>query len=148
MAKRKHSITFTQPSLTQQHQKEEVDINNIMARYIKTGVIDHVNKYQGQYTENRETDYHSALNLINRANSMFLDLPSQVREKFKNDPGAFLDFVENPDNHEKLREMGLTNSQPKTITDNEVSPSPTPSPVGQQANTPSETAPASPASAD
>lgn len=148
MENRKHSITFTQPTRAQQHQKDEVDINQIMARYVKTGVIDHVAQYKGQYTENRETDYHSAMNLITRADQMFLDLPSQVREKFSNDPGKFLEFVENPDNHSKLTEMGLTTSQPITKPDTEVSPSPTPSPVGQQANTPSESAPASPATAD
>ena len=50
--KRPYSITFTQPTLAQQHSKDEVDINLIMARYIKTGVLDHVAKYQPQYSEN------------------------------------------------------------------------------------------------
>jgi len=142
---RKHSKTFTQPTLTQQHSKDEVDINNIMARYVKTGVIDHVNKFQGQYTENRETDFHTAQNIISRANSMFLELPSQVREKFHNDPGAFVEFVENPDNHDKLYEMGVANSKPKSPTsDNNTTPPASP-PV--QPNEPESTPPAPAAAA-
>ena len=71
---RRFSITFTQPSLTQQHSKDETDINKIMARYIKTGVIDHVAKYQPQYTENSEVDYHNSLNIILKADEMFSEL--------------------------------------------------------------------------
>lgn len=106
---RSYGITFTQPTLTQQHSKDEVDINKIMARYIKTGVIDHVAKYQPQYTDNSETDYHSSMNIVIKADAMFSELPSTVRKQFNNDPASFLAFVNDEANHSKLAEMGLTN---------------------------------------
>lgn len=121
---RPHSKTFTQPTLAQQHSKDEVDINNIMARYIKTGVIDHVARYQPQYTENTMQDYHESLNIIHKANAMFSDLPSAVRKQFDNDPAKFMDFVHNPDNHSKLREMGLTETPMSPPSDNPEQPSP------------------------
>lgn len=114
MQKRKYSMRFTQPSLTQQHSKDEVDINLIMARYIKTGVIDHVAKYQPQYTENSQQDYHQSMNIILKSNEMFAELPSSVRKQFSNDPAAFLDFVNDESNHDKLQDMGLTNTPPNT----------------------------------
>lgn len=115
---RPHSITFTQPTLTQQHSKDEVDINKIMARYIKTGVIDHVAKYQGQYTDNNETDYHTSQNILIKADAMFAELPATVRKNFDNDPASFLQFVSNEENHSKLQEMGLTNTPPSPLSDN------------------------------
>ena len=139
---RKHAIKFTQPSLTQQHSKDQVDINNIMARYIKTGVLDHVAKYQPQYRDNNATDYQESMNIVIKADEMFSELPAQARKHFDNDPAAFLDFVQDPANHDKLHELGLTENpplvpQPKT-TETKNSP---PSPV-QKTETKSETAPA------
>lgn len=107
----KFAIKFTQPTLAQQHTKDAVDINQIMARYIKTGVLDHVTKYQPQYTDNTMQDYQQSQNIIIKADLMFSELPSQVRKNFGNDPAAFLDFVSNEANHDKLAEMGLTQPQ-------------------------------------
>lgn len=136
---------FTQPTLAQQHSKDEVDINNIMKRYRKTGIIDHVAKHQGNYGENDGIDYHQSMNIIRRADEMFLELPSQVRKEFGNNPAEFLDFVDNPANIEKLREMGLTNT-PITPTSTTSESPPDPS-VDQPTKTPSDPAPASPESA-
>lgn len=112
----KYAIKFTQPTLAQQHSKEEVDINNIMKRYIKTGVIDHVTKYKPQYTENTMQDYQTSQNIIIKADNMFQELPSQVRKQFDNDPGRFLEFVSDEKNHDKLAEMGLNNAPPAERT--------------------------------
>ena len=109
---RPHAIKFTQPSMAQQHMKDEVDVNKIMERYTRTGVIDHVNKYSGQYTECRDISYHDAMNEIIKADDMFMELPSKVRKQFGNDPGKFLDFVSDPDNHDKIYEYGLADRPP------------------------------------
>ncbi len=104
---RTHAIKFTQPTMTQQHSKDETDINKIMARYIKTGVIDHVAKYQPQYLDNNDLDYHQSQNIIIKADAMFAELPSSVRRKFLNNPAEFLKFVSDEKNHEKLADLGL-----------------------------------------
>lgn len=139
---RKHAIKFTQPTLTQQHSKDEVDINNIMARYIKTGVIDHVAKYSPQYTENTSTDYHQAMNIVLKADTMFGELPSTVRKQFDNNPAEFLTFVNDEKNHDKLAEMGLTNKSTMSPTGDNPPPQPPVQPT-QVTPTPTEPAPAS-----
>lgn len=123
MEKRKHSIIFTQPTLTQQHSKDQVDINNIMKRYIKTGVLDHVAKYQPQYRDNNATDYQESMNIVIKADEMFSELPAQARKHFNNDPAAFLDYVQNPANHDTLHELGLTD--PPAPTQHPVKPTET-----------------------
>lgn len=104
---RKHAIVFTQPSMTQQHQKDEVDVNNIMRRYVKTGVIDHVNRNQPFYGDVPAHTYHEAIEQVRKADEMFLELPSAVRKFFDNDPAQFLAFVQDPANKEDLYTMGL-----------------------------------------
>ena len=43
-------VTVLDPvSMTKQSFADECDINNIMKRYIKDGVVNHLNTYQGNY---------------------------------------------------------------------------------------------------
>jgi len=105
--KRKYGITFTDPTRAQQQFREECNINSIMKRYQKTGVIDHINKYEGQYGEISPMSFHEAQNTIATANSMFEELPSSARKQFKNDPAIFLEYVQDPANADSLRDMGL-----------------------------------------
>lgn len=107
---RPHAITFENEHLTQQHQKDEVDINNIMARYVKTGVVDHINQNEGHYGDISPLSYHESMNIIENANTMFADLPAQARKNFDNDPQKFLEYVQNPANSENLTEMALNST--------------------------------------
>ena len=56
--------------------------------------------------------YHEAMNEIIKADDMFMELPSKVRKRFGNDPAQFLEFVSDPDNHDKIYEYGLGNRPP------------------------------------
>lgn len=101
------------PSKTQQHFKRECDINHLMAKYQKTGVIDHLNQYQGDYSDLTDVpDYQTALLKVQSAQTAFDSLPSSIRSKFQNDPAQFLDFVSNPDNIDEMIELGLASKQP------------------------------------
>jgi len=105
----KCELKFTKKDgMTKQSHKKECDINQIMAKYQKTGVIDHVNKHSDQYGFATSNDLHVSLNLIKTANEMFDELPSQARKKFQNDPAQFLDFVQDPKNEEHFFELGLS----------------------------------------
>lgn len=98
------------PSMTHQSFKEECDINRIMKKWEKTGIIEHRNTFEGNYADftTVPTDYHTAMNSILAAEEMFMTLPAAVRKKFHNDPGEFLDFADNPENLQEMQEMGLT----------------------------------------
>lgn len=100
------SKTFTQPSLAKQSFKDECDINTIMKRYERTGMIEHINKHRGDYTDATGVeDYHTSLNQVLAAQEAFASLPSRVRSNFNNDPGQFMTFVENPENRDNLHEL-------------------------------------------
>lgn len=95
-------------SLTIQSSAEECDINSIMSRYAKTGVIEHENRFQGEYGDFLSVnDYHSAMNQVLAANEAFASLPSGIRANFNNSPAEFLAFTQNPDNKDSMIDMGL-----------------------------------------
>jgi len=119
-------ITFTKPSRTKQSFRDEVDINQVIARYHKTGILPQNNTHEltfGDYSN--PIDFHEAQNKIMRANDLFYALPSHIRREFNDSPGDFLNFAQNPDNQDAMVEMGLL-------------PSPLPSestePTGDQAD--------------
>jgi len=108
--KKKHEgFQFIQPSLTKQSFTEECNINNIMAKYQKTGALDHVNKHQPSYGYASSNTFQESLEIVKRGQEMFNDLPSSIRNKFGNKPAEFLEFVQNPENLKEMQEMGLAN---------------------------------------
>lgn len=95
------------PSRTKQSFRDECNINRIMAKYEKTGLASWVSANEGRYGDFAAFDFHEAQNFIADANSMFQGLPAEVRYQFDNDPGKFLNFVEDPSNEAKMISMGL-----------------------------------------
>lgn len=105
------------PSLTKQSFKDECDINRIMSKWEKTGVIDHVRQIQGQYGDFTDVkDYRSALDAVIQAQDAFDGFPAELRARFSNDPALFLDFVQDPSNMEEMIKLGLAEA-PKVNQD-------------------------------
>lgn len=94
---------------TQQSFAESCNINTILARYQKTGVIDHVAKHGPEYGFVDGTDFTTQMQTIAKATSMFEELPSEARKHFNHDPAQFLDYVHDMDDEkfEQLAELGL-----------------------------------------
>lgn len=92
---------------TQQQFKEDADINVIVRRFGVTGqaVVTPKIPLQAEFAE--VVDFHTAANLMRRASEEFMRLPSELRTRFGNDPGALVDFVSNGDNREEAIRLGL-----------------------------------------
>lgn len=105
------SLEFPDDSpYTKQEFAAECDINTIMSKYMYTGEIPNLNERAPQYldcSDNPAYDYATAQNIIAQANTLFNELPSTIRNRFKNDPAAFLEFCSNEKNRDDLSEMGL-----------------------------------------
>lgn len=85
----------------------EADINEIVRRFGITGQLPDP-RPGGAYGDFSEvTDFQSALNALLEAQEAFDALPSQLRERFSNDPAKFLEFVQDDDNYEEARKLGL-----------------------------------------
>ena len=116
---------FNLPSRAKQSFRDECDINTIMSKYEKTGLIDHNARYRGQYADvTGALELQDALQVVEDANDAFDSLTAKIRKRFDNDPGQFLAFATNPDNKEALGEMGLMAPvEPRTVP---VAPDPLP----------------------
>lgn len=99
-------------SKVQQHQAEETDINYIVKRFLKTGVLPQT-RADGVYGDFSEVpDFSTAQLVIREGKEAFDALPAQVRKRFNNDPAAFVEFATNPENESELRKMGLLDPKP------------------------------------
>jgi len=102
------ALTFPENSRwTKQSFKDECDVNTIMNRYLATGEMPVINQQAPQYLDVTAIDYQEAMEFVAGAQSLFNELPSQVRNRFQNDPAAFLDFCGNEKNRPEMAEMGL-----------------------------------------
>jgi len=94
--------------LVKQSFKDEVDINNILDKYSRTGVLPETRSAIGQYLDlTNLPDYQTALNTVIQADEMFDELPAQVRDRFKNDPINLIEFMKNDENYEEAVALGL-----------------------------------------
>lgn len=101
-------IIFPENTMAKQSFQAECDINTIMQKYQKTGLIDHVQKFQGSYGDfTSVADYQLSLNQVLDAQRAFDDLPSSIRARFNNNPGSMLAFLEDPANQEESVRLGL-----------------------------------------
>lgn len=92
--------------------KDECDINNIMRKFQRTGMLDWINTYDGEFADVTGITFEASMNTILKAQEMFDDLPSTVRDRFANNPALFFDFVHDPKNLDELRNLGLAKPAP------------------------------------
>jgi len=105
---RQFSFTPSGESRTQQQFKQECDVNHILAKYKKTGMISHLNKHQGQFGDfSNLEDYQTSLIKLQTAQESFNALPSELRSKFQNDPAQLIAFLSDPKNKEEAKKYNL-----------------------------------------
>lgn len=96
-------------SLTNQADMDSADINKIMSRFEKTGLLgDGLTARQpiyGDFTEVK--DYHQMLIAVKNVERAFNTLTANVRNRFDNDPQKLINFLEDPKNNAEAVELGL-----------------------------------------
>lgn len=99
-------------------EQDASDINVIMRRWRADGVVP-VTGASPRYGDfSAGLDYHEGLMAIEAAQRDFMLLNSDVRKRVNNDPGQFLDLVEEPEGLKELLALGLDPGQaPGAVTD-------------------------------
>ena len=100
------------PSLAQQHMKDECDINVMVERFGVTGQLPQTTIQPSYGDFSGVSDYHTALNAIKAADTAFMGLPAQLRAKFDHDPNALLQFLQNEQNRDEAIMLGLIDGEP------------------------------------
>lgn len=106
-------IVFTEPSMTDQSQFQESDINYIVKKYAdgRTGITTLDLGADAGVLQYGDTllpgDYETALDLINAVNEEFYELPSQIRAEFNHNPKELIDALSDPRQKSRLESLGL-----------------------------------------
>lgn len=106
-ASNESGLACEEPSLAQQHYKDECDINTILERFSITGLLPDspLSPRYGDFSG--IGDYHTALNRVIAAQDEFEALPAQIRARFDNDPAQLIEFLQNENNRSEAEELGL-----------------------------------------
>jgi len=95
-------------SRTHQSFKDECDINNILNRYARTGVLPQMIKSNPRYGDFATVQsYQDACNVVLLAQEQFNALDANVRDRFNNDPSKFLAFCSDEKNKAEMISLGL-----------------------------------------
>lgn len=122
-------------SKTKQDDVEACNINNIMKKYQRDGLVTHLSKFAPSYGNASQVEYLEAFELLNTADSVFDTLPSTVRARFENDPALWLGAIEDAGSPEALKAI-LSGEEAQ---DSPVEPTPAPQPEPEPSGDPEPT---------
>lgn len=96
-----------EPTRTDQTQKEQCDIKNIMKKYNNN--LNAVKPLErGTYADLTQLPtYQQSLHILRDAQNSFDSLPSNIRKRFSNDPQEMISFLADPNNNEEAHKLGL-----------------------------------------
>jgi len=119
------SIDFSKsPSRTKQSFRDAADINSIVAKARKTGILGDptsIGSRKAVFGDfSSSGDFMAVQNRLVAVRNAFDELPSDVRLKFNNDPASLIDFMADSRNDAEAIKLGL---KPKPA------PAPDPAPV-------------------
>lgn len=97
---------FSKPSLTDQSFRIRTDVNCIMARVRKGAPLPTGKELMvGDFSN--APDLHEILQKTNKVKESFMRLPPEVRNRFRNDPQRFIDYMSDEKNHDEQIKLGL-----------------------------------------
>lgn len=101
---------------TQQAFKDEADINFLMKRFEKTGILPQGRQNAPVYVDATQFDFTDAQNRVAEVRGVFSQLDARTRARFENDPARMLDFLSDPANNAEAIKMGLM-AKPAEVRD-------------------------------
>lgn len=108
------TLKFIKPGRTRQEFKDECDLNQIMKRFTKHGVLPGNMKNSPQYLDVANLpDLQTSLHIMQEAQNAFMRLPAEVRKNFDHDAVQFATFAAKAENIDKLREWKLAPPLPE-----------------------------------
>ncbi len=123
--KQRVQTVFSGVTKVEQCHRDSCNINSIMSRYHKTGLLPGRGApgFYGDFTN--VLSYQDSCDKIMESNVRFMSLPAEVRKEFDNSPAKLLAFLENDDNRDKAIELGIL-SKPEPSVDPDPKPEPEP----------------------
>lgn len=93
--------------------KDECDINVLMRRYEKTGVLPLGRGQAPVYVDASVIDFQASMDRVAQVRGVFSLLDARTRARFENNPEFMLEFLADPANKEEAVKLGLLPPDPK-----------------------------------
>jgi len=100
----------TEPSKTQKHLRDMVNVNSIMRKHSMDSLPD-IPSVVADFSN--LGDYHEMMNAVKKAQASFNQLPSVIRNRFSENPQELIDFVSDNKNYDEAAKLGLV--KPKHV---------------------------------
>lgn len=100
------------PSMTKQQFAEEADINTLVKRFNLTGQLPQDHRMPTYADFEGILTFQDAMNAVVEAQEAFYELPADLRSRFGNDPGQYVDFCSNEKNRDEAIKLGILKPVP------------------------------------
>lgn len=97
-------------SRVQKQFQKEADINNIIKKYAKTGLLCNpldINGRKPMFGDFSSYDFANMQSVVSSVNNQFSNLPLAIRKRFEYNPVSLIEFLANPANLEESVKLGL-----------------------------------------
>lgn len=136
------SIDTGSDTPVEQSHRDQCDVNEIIRRFKRNGLLDHQNHRQPMYGDfTAASSLQESIELVTAAQDDFDSIPAKVRAAALNSPVQFLEMLSTPEGVAILEKAGLEVSE-------EGSPTPHVPPVAEPAPSDPSTPPTPPPPAD
>lgn len=110
-------VVFKKQSMTEQSHKNEYDINRLISRATKTGVLATADQIRSVYFGDFSGVDQALENhlKLKEAEEHFMSLPSAVRDYFANDPKRLLKALSDSSQLGKLVDLGLVKAPVSSV---------------------------------
>lgn len=99
--------------MTVQADRDEADINKIVARFQKSGQLPPTLRGEPFYGDVSEFgDLQDSLIRIQEADALFMSFPAHIRERFQNDKVKFVQFMSDERNYDEAVKLGIVQAKP------------------------------------
>lgn len=96
---------------TEQNHKKECDVNLILKKYDKTGLVTHIQQFEAEFGDYTGLDFRNMLDTVRHAQADFDQLPSEIKKRFNHDPGELLAFIDDDNNYEEAIKLGIISQE-------------------------------------
>jgi phage internal scaffolding protein len=102
-------------SKTDQSYKKSTDINILISKYKKTGIIPNLNQRQGRYGDfSSSVTLEEAFETTQNAIEAFNELPANIRKAMDNDPSKLEIWLSDEENYDMAVKYGLKKAKEPT----------------------------------
>lgn len=119
------------PSRTKQSFKAECDIQNILRKFQRTGVIEHARRFSGEFGHAPAVDFKTAMDIVAAGKSKWEELPTTLKQRFGS-AESFLEFFQDEANRSEAEKLGLVEKRSPAEPEAELEPSPGPASAGSE----------------